>query len=301
MTTPFSPVRTRLVTPVEPPRPPAAGCAAQGAGAAGLSLDANAFRAFEVAAASSCGSQHLVNEDAHSALAGAGRLFVVADGVGGGAMAQMASRMLVTRLHESLAADAIDAALVRRAMIDADRAVAAAIARATDRPGAATVVLCAPVDDFAARWLIAWVGDCRVYRLALGGEPGLDLLSRDDTFANLGEAPPPGGSLDDPARMIGNGAISAANVALHELARGDVLALCSDGVHKFVDVADWCRLLEGPGSLARRCDELVGLARANGSRDDATVLLLRRAPAAGAGRRGIGPSAEPAGPQRREP
>ena len=131
-------------------------------------------------------------------------------------------------------------------------------------------------------------------------EPGIDLLTLDDTFGNLGEAPPPGGSLDDPARMVGNGAVAGANVALHELARGDVLAVCSDGVHKFVEVADWCRLLAQPLPLARACDELIRLARANGSRDDATVLLLQRAPAASNGLRWIGRSAAPARAQRRE-
>jgi protein phosphatase len=264
------------------------------------SVYANAFRRFEVAVASSCGTQHEVNEDAHSALGGPGRLFVVADGVGGGALAETASRLLVSQLHDALEAEPITADSVRAAMLDADRAIADTIARITDRPGAATVALCAPVDVFAARWLLAWVGDCRVYRLAMGAEPGIDLLTRDDTFGNLGEAPPPGGSPEDPARMVGNGAIAGANVALHELARGDVLAVCSDGVHKFVEAADWCRLLAQPLPLARACDELIRLARGNGSRDDATVLLLQRAPAATNRLRWIGRTAAPAGGQRRE-
>jgi len=54
------------------------------------------------AVASSCGSDHGVNEDAHSALDRSTALFVVADGVGGGAMAAMASRGLVAHLHAAL-------------------------------------------------------------------------------------------------------------------------------------------------------------------------------------------------------
>lgn len=295
MSRPFSPLMRPLTTPVEPGLP-----ARPGPRGPDRSVHADPARRFEVAVASSCGAQHDVNEDAHSGPDGAGRLFVVADGVGGGAMAQTASRLLVAKLHEALEAEPISADSVRAAMLDADRAIAGTIARATDRPGAATVALCAPVDASASRWLVAWVGDCRVYRLAMGAEPGVDLLTRDDTFGNLGEAPPPGGSTDDPARMVGNGAIAAANVALHDLARGDALAVCSDGVHKFVDVADWCRLLAQPLPLARACAELVRLARANGSRDDATVLLLQRSPAASDGLRWIGRSAAPAGAQRRE-
>jgi serine/threonine protein phosphatase PrpC len=60
------------------------------------------------------------------------------------------------------------------------------------------------------------------------------------------------------------------------LERGDVLALCSDGVHKHVDDAEWCRVLAAQLPLARRADALVALARAHGSVDDATVLLLQR-------------------------
>jgi serine/threonine protein phosphatase PrpC len=99
--------------------------------------------------------------------------------------------------------------------------------------------------------------------------------------------------------MVGNGAVAGANVALHELGGGDILAVCSDGVHKFVDAAAWRRLLAQPAPLARRCDELVALARRNGSRDDATVLLLQRAadllPGLGRAPR----SDEPDGTQRR--
>jgi protein phosphatase len=111
----------------------------------------------------------------------------------------------------------------------------------------------------------------------MGGTPRIEMLTRDDTFRHLNESPPSGGSPDDPARMVGNGATSGANVALHELSCGDLLVMCSDGVHKYVDVDDWPRVLRQPAPLLRRCEELIALARANGSADDATVLVLRRA------------------------
>lgn len=264
-----------LITPLEPDRA-SRRVAASSAAAATQAIYANAFRRLEAAIASSCGSQHGVNEDAHSPLEGAGRLFVVADGVGGGAMAQTASRLLVAQLHQALDARSPDVRGVDDAMLAADRAIAGAIARVTDRPGAATVALCAPLDIFAAKWLVAWVGDCRVYRWSPRAPGQLEPLTRDDTFANLGEAPPPGGSPDDPARMVGNGATSGANAAVHTLAHGDLLALCSDGIHKHLDEADWCRLLARLVPLARRSESLLALAREHGSTDDATVLLIER-------------------------
>ena len=135
---------------------------------------------------------------------------------------------------------------VATAMLGADRTIAEAIARVTERPGAATVALCAPLDAAAAHWLVAWVGDCRVYRWSARGAGQLDLLTRDDTFGHLGEAPPPGGSPHDPARMVGNGATTGANAAVHAIGRDDLLVLCSDGVHKHLDGADWCAVLAAP-------------------------------------------------------
>jgi serine/threonine protein phosphatase PrpC len=236
----------------------------------------SAFRRLEVALASARGSRRDANQDAHSALHGKGRIFVVADGVGGGAMARMASTQLVLQLHRALDGPRIDKARIVRAMLHADREVARCIAQASCAPGASTVALCAPANLLASRWWVAWVGDCRVYRLAQRGDSGIELLTRDDTFAHLNETPPDGSSADDPARMVGNGATSGANVALHDLARGDLLALCSDGVHKHLEDHIWERVLRQPVPLALRCERLIALARRNGSADDATVLLVHR-------------------------
>jgi serine/threonine protein phosphatase PrpC len=56
-----------------------------------------------------------------------------------------------------------------------------------------------------------------------------------------------------------------------------MLVLASDGVHKHVAPADLARILRGAAPLVRRCWRLVALARARGSTDDATVLVLYRA------------------------
>lgn len=244
---------------------------------------------FAAAVATDAGPHHAANEDAASDLARGDALFVVADGVGGGALACVASRALVQALHAALAGagPAPTPESVQRAVLAADRSIAARIARFTREPGAATVVLAAPIDAAAARWLVAWVGDCRAYRLARGrgGRLGtrVDLLTRDDTFRHLREAVPAGSTADDPARMVGNGAVAGVNVAVHDLGPGEVLALCTDGVHKRLGAGDWKRVLARPAPLAARCEEAIRVARAHGSRDDATLLLVERVPGADAG------------------
>ena len=239
---------------------------------------ATAAARLDLAVASFCGLRHDVNEDAHSALDGAAPIYVVADGVGGGAMASRASRELVRRVHRVLDDRRIEDASVRGALLIADHEIARSIASETDQQGAATVVLCACDGADLSTWLVAWVGDCRAYRLFAHIDRESELLTHDDTYRHLAETPPPGGSPDDPARMVGNGAVSSPNLAQVELGDDEMLVLCSDGVHKHVDALDISRVLQrGSLPLARRCTRLLVLARTRGSTDDATVLVIHRA------------------------
>ena len=231
----------------------------------------------DTAIASSRGGFHAVNEDCYSALDGSFPLFVVADGVSSGAMASCVSRELVDRLHELLERADVDADAVRSAVLDADREVSRSIARLSDASGAATVALCVATEVSLSRWLVAWVGDCRAYRVSAVHGTAAQLLTHDDTYRHLGEQPPLGGSLDDPARMVGNGAVDAPNVRDIDLAHDEMLLLCSDGVHKHAGPSDIARLLRGKTPLTTRCVQLIEFARTRGSNDDATVLVVQRA------------------------
>jgi protein phosphatase len=264
--------QTSLVTPNEP-------CIRPGESGPAVTLSRGMLversARLDLAAASSRGKRHAINEDWHSALDTRRPVFVVADGVGGGALAARASRALVEHVHGLLEQTAIGEAAIRDALLDADRAIARSIAAETSALGAATVALCAALGEDVAQWLVGWVGDCRVYRVnGSGGE----LLTRDDSYRALCETPPPGSAPDDPARMVGNGAVIDPNVGHVALACGEMLVLCSDGVHKHVGVDDIATLLGSAGPLARRCAKLVSLARARGSGDDATVLVVHRLP-----------------------
>ena len=232
----------------------------------------------EMAAASVRGRRRHVNEDWHSAFNESAPLFVVADGVGGGAVPAQASRELVSRLHAALDGRRIDAPAIRNALLCADREVGRSISRVTEASGAATVELCGATDIPLSRWLVVRVGDSRVYRVGAGPDEPAQALTVDDTYRHLGETPPAGGSYDDPARMVGNGAISQPNVEQVALRRGEMLVICSDGVHKHVEAGELSRVLHGSAPLVRCCGRLLALARAHGSSDDATVLVVRREP-----------------------
>jgi protein phosphatase len=267
-----------FVTPLEPPPVRSDGAPPGSAATTRHAVRLTPWVRLELAAASARGRRREVNEDAHSALSGSTPLYAVADGVGGGAMAARASRELVHCLHDALDARRIDARSIRAAVLRADREVGRSIALETDDAGAATMALCAGTGVLLSQWLIAWVGDCRVYRVSAQSDEPAQLLTVDDTYEHLSEVPPPGGAHDDPARMVGNGAVSTPNVDRVSLAGGEMLVLCSDGIHKHVGPGDIGDVLRGPAPLARRCGRLLALARARGSRDDATVLVVRREP-----------------------
>jgi hypothetical protein len=168
-------------------------------------------------------------------------------------------------------ADGGDAEAIARAVLEADRLVQARLAERTAAPGAATLVSCVRGAS-AARWRVAWVGDCRATpaRADRPGERARGLaatraaqpLTRDDTYANLGERPPAGGSPDDPARMVGNGAVVGPNVVEATLAPGEALLLCSDGLHRHLSSAEMADAFARHASPAAACGALVEQARA---------------------------------------
>jgi len=119
------------------------------------------------------------------------------------------------------------------------------------------------------------VGDSRLYRWRDGI---LAQLTRDQTAYQLalessapGELPPRNLLL----QAIGPAPAVAPDFACHEVCAGDLLLLCSDGLHGWVPHAEIAALLRREDSLPAACAGLVELAGRHASRDNVTVLLAR--------------------------
>lgn len=119
------------------------------------------------------------------------------------------------------------------------------------------------------------VGDSRLYRWRAGT---LEQLTRDQTmYQQALEA----GMLDHlPARnlllqAVGPSASVTPEVRSHMAAQGDVLMLCSDGLHGSVPHGDMETLLADAhaGNLDVLCATLIDMAVQYGGRDNITVLL----------------------------
>jgi protein phosphatase len=248
----------------------------------------------QAAYASEAGYVHARNEDCcgHFPTAERPQFCGVADGVGGGAHGDIASSVLLEHCARAPGDYRRDPGRLADWLTQADETVRAAISRRSRHAGAATL---------AAAWFpspglayVVNVGDCRAYRLrptadrndgnggndASGGGYTIERLTVDQTYASLDETPPPQGRPEDPARMVGAGAVGTPPVVKADLHDSDLLMLCSDGLHKFLsDRAIAERVAQGMRAgqpLQAICAALVRAARAAGSRDDASALLVWR-------------------------
>jgi protein phosphatase len=129
---------------------------------------------------------------------------------------------------------------------------------------------------------VGYVGDSRLYLLANGS---LQQLTNDDSWAAAILAHDPDLTPDQlarhPMRNVLTNALGArdqveVHVGERTLAPGDVLLLCTDGLHGVLDTGGLQRLLQAAGSdVERAARSLVDAAMDAGSRDNVTALVMR--------------------------
>jgi len=230
----------------------------------------------KVAALTDTGLRRANNEDA---LLTHGAAFVVADGMGGYDLGELASAAVVDAFREQFAADALgDFHSVRAALLDADDRVAI-IAASTERGAGSTATGVVLVEhESQLCWLVFNVGDSRVYR-HFDGE--LVQLTRDHS---LGRELVDSGQLaqEDLPTFAGKNVITRAIGAHDSLAdswlvpvvTGERLLLCSDGLHGELDDETIGAILTMSGKVETAARALVERANAHGGRDNVTVVVI---------------------------
>jgi serine/threonine protein phosphatase PrpC len=211
-----------------------------------------------------------------------GWLFAVADGVGGQQLGEVASRTAVestlTNFRRSVGGES-HSALLRRLIQAANHAVyetglslsPGGVAMAT------TIVACTLRYD---RAVVAHVGDSRCYLVRNGHATA---LTHDHTVSSeqvrLGVITAREGAASENrsllTRSLGNDLFVAVETGDYSLLTGDILLLCSDGLHHSVHSSDMVRLL-GPGvDLSTATQDLVALANQRDGSDNVTVQAIR--------------------------
>ncbi|MBI4475600.1 MAG: Stp1/IreP family PP2C-type Ser/Thr phosphatase [Acidobacteria bacterium] len=241
------------------------------------------------------GKRRQKNEDSYCARPDLG-LFVVADGMGGHAAGEVASRVAVETIEqfisETRAADEnftwpfglepnldIDGNRLKTAVKIANRRIATRVAGERDLQGMATTVVAVLIGRRSV--IVAHVGDSRVYHWR---DDRMTRLTRDHSWVEEqveAGALTPIEARDHPWRNLvtralsGGGEVEIDLTAL-EVKPGDRLLLCSDGLFSVVpDEAIGETLGRHADDLQSICSDLVDAANRAGGPDNVTVLVLR--------------------------
>jgi protein phosphatase len=224
-----------------------------------------------------------------------GWLFALADGVGGQEKGEVASRLAVETVLEGfrkIPKGIMHVSLLPKLVQEANQAVfdagsASGVDPAYVDPGGhvipsggrmgSTLVLCALRFDSA---VVSHVGDSRCYMFRNGN---LSSLTRDHTMVDeqvrLGII-----SKADAAvhanrhvltRSLGYEMFAAADTITVNILPGDVLLLCSDGLHGFVPDSAIQETLASTPDLSRAAEALIAAANDAGGNDNVSVQLVR--------------------------
>lgn len=222
------------------------------------------------------------------------QLFVVADGMGGHSAGEVASSLAVETILGFIRRTEEDAEFswpygiepglsfssnrLRTAVHLANRRVYRAAERYDEYTGMGTTVVSGLISG--SRLAVANAGDSRLYIFAEGR---LVQLTRDDTWAatvlaSQGKSNPAAPS-ESMRRVLTNvlGARDHADVRLseHDLSRGNMILLCSDGLHSVVDDPTLEKLMADGGTPSAIVPRLIETALARGARDNITAIVAR--------------------------
>ncbi len=256
---------------------------------------------FEIdfAGSTDLGMQRIENEDAYL-LAPRDNLFVVADGMGGHAAGEVASRLtselIGAYFQETANMDAADMPIpyvFPDDMGDEERRLLTAVKLANaavyeqglaniEQEGMGSTVVAVHVVDDTIYW--AHVGDSRLYRLRFGR---MMQLTSDHSLLNyaIEQRGLKGDELHEfvaqfpyksmLVRAIGVRREVEVESGCSSIEDGDLFLLCTDGVHNLIDDAELGSILCAyQDDLQSGCAEIVNEANQRGGNDNITVVIL---------------------------
>lgn len=228
-------------------------------------------------------SVSLVRPSDKSVMSSRGVLALIADGMGGHEGGEFASKLAVEGIVRSYYGSiATPPAALQDAFRDANRAIYRAAKKNPSLKGMGTTCVAVAVCDDQAWW--AWVGDSRLYLLRDGTAYR---MSEDHTvvqeLVRRGLLPPEE-ACNHPDRSVLERAIgtrdrveTALGAQAIQLAPGDRLLLCSDGLHDLMDEAEIAECARA-GPVADCTEALLHVALERGGFDNVSIILLEVKP-----------------------
>jgi PPM family protein phosphatase len=229
-----------------------------------------------------------INEDAWLA---DGRLFAVADGMGGHNAGEIASALGLETFASvfgpppaGVVPDEVETAL-KNGVDAANQAVHEAAAKKRAYAGMGTTITAAYVDG--ASLYLAQVGDSRAYLLRDGVLTQLtvdhtlvqEMIARGEIDEELARIHPLRHVI---TRALGTFPSVAADISRRDLKAADVVLICSDGLSSKLETARIQTIMTSATGLEKAADELVRAALDAGGEDNITLILMSEAEDAGA-------------------
>ena len=250
----------------------------------------------EVAGETNVGRKRNHNEDNFAIIADYG-LFLVADGMGGHAAGEVASKMALDSIQEFFAATQSDPERTWPYKMDrtkgyeenrlitgiklANLRIYETAQRESKKRGMGTTF----VGIFSANdgVYVAHVGDSRVYRFRAGA---LEMLTEDHSLLNdyikmkrlteeeIANFP----HKNVIVRALGMKESVQVDTMSDAFKVGDVYLMCSDGLSGMIDDPGLAQILSSESDLDRASEALIAKANANGGVDNITCILARLEP-----------------------
>jgi serine/threonine protein phosphatase PrpC len=236
------------------------------------------------AAKTDVGMKRTHNEDYFSLIEDE-QLFLVADGMGGHASGEVASKMAAETIGEFYQRTREDRSLsyIENRLVCGIKLANLRIFETSNRDlrykGMGTTIVSTLVSG--DKIYVGHVGDSRVYRVREGG---ISQLTRDHSLLeDYKEAKPDMTEEEERnfphknviTRALGMRETVQVDIRSHQIKSGDVYILCSDGLSGMVVDEQIGQIASNAKSLERAVAELVDAANRNGGTDNVTTLLLQ--------------------------
>ena len=204
-------------------------------------------------------------------------LYIVADGMGGHAAGDYASRCAVETMVDFIQGSSSEGPvfLLGKSIHEANRKILEKASKDRSMEGMGTTVVAACVVDGIL--YVANVGDSRLYLL----DDGIMQVTRDHSLV---EEMVRAGQLARAkarthpeknviTRAVGVGSSVAADFFDIPLRKGETFLMCSDGLSNMVEDSEMLRIVRRSGSLEEAARTLIDTANRNGGSDNISAVL----------------------------
>ena len=213
-------------------------------------------------------------------------IFIVADGVGGNNSGEIASRTTISKIVEYIRSNPLNKDFTETETKDyfvkciekVNKNIYALSMIQPENSGMATTVTIAYVDGRIA--YVTNVGDSRAY---LFREGALSQITEDHTYVNAlirkgiitKEEAQSHEKKNIITKAIGGEASTSPDFFCVSILPGDIIILCTDGLHGEIGDEMICKIATVGGSMPEICSNLVNKANQCGGHDNITVICLK--------------------------